>query len=183
MKRALEQTFSVALLAAVVATLLAAMVMQYGYGEIPCPLCLIQRVALVGIGFGMIRQLHRGHSDRALGLSLLCAIFLLIVAVRQVLLDIYPRPGHAYVGTAVFGLHMPVWSVLIAVAIAAAIALKLCILGGDEAVPAPARSSVTGRLVWSLSVALLAITAVNTVSVVVQCELGQCHTESYALLR
>ena len=46
---------------------------------------------------------------------MLFALLLLIVSVRQTLLDITPRPGHSYVGSAVFGLHMPVWSVIISV--------------------------------------------------------------------
>ena len=48
------------------------------------------------------------------------------------LLDIYPRPGHAYIGSAVFGLHMPVWSVVIALLILFAYALKLAVIGGDQ---------------------------------------------------
>jgi hypothetical protein len=56
----------------------------------------------------------------------------LIVAVRQTLLDIYPRPGHEYIGTAIFGLHMPVWSVVIALCLLIAYAVKLAAIGGNE---------------------------------------------------
>jgi hypothetical protein len=62
----------------------------------------------------------------------LFAIFLLIVAVRQTLLDIYPRPGQEYIGTAIFGLHMPVWSVVIALCLLIAYAVKLAAIGGNE---------------------------------------------------
>ena len=34
--------------------LTAAMTLQYVWGEIPCPLCLLQRVALFGIAFGIV---------------------------------------------------------------------------------------------------------------------------------
>src|SRR5438552_10642414 len=94
--------------------LTAAMVMQYVFGELPCPLCLLQRVALFGVAFGLLQNLRGRFSDRNTGFSLLFALLLLIVAERQSLLDIYTRPGHQYVGTAVFGLHMPVWSIVIA---------------------------------------------------------------------
>src|SRR6476469_6365235 len=81
--------------------LTAAMVMQYALGELPCPLCLLQRAAMFGICFGLMRDFREGFSYRNVGPSLLNAVFLLVVSVRQSLLDIYLRPGHAYVGSAV----------------------------------------------------------------------------------
>ena len=99
--------FLLAMLAVIAGILSAAMVMQYVYGELPCPLCLLERVALFGVAFGIIANLRGGFSYRNTGLSLLFALVLLIVSVRQTLLDIYPRPGHEYIGSTVLGLHMP----------------------------------------------------------------------------
>jgi uncharacterized integral membrane protein len=48
------------MLAILAAILTAAMVLQYAFGEIPCPLCLLQRVAMFGCCFGLIRQLRAG---------------------------------------------------------------------------------------------------------------------------
>lgn len=180
---ALNQLFYLGLMAVIAAILTTAMTLQYWKGELPCPLCLLQRVAMFGICFGAMITFRHGFSDRNLGLSLLFAMFLLVVSVRQTLLDIDPRPGHDYVGTAVFGLHMPVWSVVIAVAAITAIALKLAILGGDEGRRLPKGTSLSGRLATLLSLYVLALAAVNFGSVVIQCGLGQCHTEGYALLR
>ena len=91
----LNYTFLLLVLARIAAILTAAMVLQYGNGELPCPLCLVERFAMFGICLGIIRNFRHGFSYRNTGYSLLCAIFLLVVAVRQTLLDIYPRPGHA----------------------------------------------------------------------------------------
>ena len=121
-----------AMMLVLAAILTTAMTLQYVYGELPCPLCLLQRLAMFGVCFGIILHFRHGYSVRHTGLSLLFALFLLIVSVRQTLLDIYPRPGHSYIGTAVFGLHMPVWSVLIALAILLAFAIKLTVLGGER---------------------------------------------------
>jgi disulfide bond formation protein DsbB len=178
----LNELFFLLMMAVIAAILVTAMVMQYGRGELPCPLCLIQRAAMLGICFGIMQNFRHGFSDHNLGFSLLFAMFLLIVAVRQTLLDIYPRPGHEYVGSAILGLHMPVWSVVIAVAAIAAIALKLVILGSEQGKPGPRPQSRTGRAAAVLSLAVLAIAAINFASVVVQCGIGQCHTEDYALL-
>ena len=54
---------------ALVAIVTWAMVLQYAFGEIPCPLCLLQRVAMLGCCFGLIVQV-RGDRDR-IGMTLL----------------------------------------------------------------------------------------------------------------
>ena len=64
-------------------------------------------------------------------------IFLLVVSVRQSLLDIYPRPGHAYIGSPIFGIHMPVWSIIIALALLVAYAIKVTIVGSDAFMRTP----------------------------------------------
>src|SRR5690349_10108956 len=94
--------------------LTAAMTLQYAHGELPCPLCLLERVALFGVCFGILQNFRHGFSYRNTGYSLLFAVLLLVVSVRQSLLDIYPRPGHEYIGSPVFGIHLPVWSIIIA---------------------------------------------------------------------
>lgn len=175
--------FLLGMMAAIAGILTAAMVMQYAFGELPCPLCLLQRVAMLGVCFGLMQNFRNGFSDRNLGYSLLFSVFLLIVAVRQTLLDIYPRPGHAYIGSAVLGLHMPVWSILIATALITAFALKLCVIGTEDGARPPTRRSVLGRLGIILSLYVIAIALINFGSVVVQCGLGECHTTGYALLK
>jgi disulfide bond formation protein DsbB len=176
--------FLMGMLAVIAGILTTAMVMQYVYGELPCPLCLLQRVALFGVAFGIIANLRDGFSYRNTGLSLLFALFLLVVAVRQTLLDIYPRPGHEYIGSAVLGLHMPVWSILIALAILTAYALKLVVLG-DEARLERSRIadfSLLQKPASLLALYVIALCAINLLSAFIQCGLGQCHTTGYRLL-
>ena len=179
----LNEVYTLGMMAVIAGVLTAAMVMQYAYGELPCPLCLLQRVAMLGVCFGLMQNFRNGFSDRNLGYSLLFSVFLLVVSVRQTLLDIYPRPGHAYVGSAVLGLHMPVWSILIAVALITAFAAKLCIVGTEDGARPPDRTSLTGRLATVLSLYVIALALINFGSVVVQCGLSQCHTTGYALLK
>ena len=117
------------MLAILAAVLTAAMVMQYAFGEIPCPLCLLQRFAMSGCCFGVARQLSYRTSERGTGISLIFAILLLVISVRQTLLDLF-RPGHDYVGSPVMGIHMPVWSVFVAVALLLGFAVRLSLFGG-----------------------------------------------------
>ena len=181
----LNHVFLVAMLAVIAGILTAAMVMQYVFGELPCPLCLLERVALFGVAFGIAMNFRHGFSYRNTGLSLMFAIFLLVVSVRQTLLDIYPRAGHAYIGSAIFGLHMPVWSILIALAILSAYALKLIVVGDDRMIE---RSKVEqypalARIAGALTLYVIVLCAINFGSVILQCGLGECHTDAYALLK
>lgn len=173
------------MMAVITAILTAAMVLQYANGEIPCPLCLLQRVAMFGVCFGIILQFRHGFSYRNTGMSTIFSLFLLIVSVRQTLLDIYPRPGHEYIGSAVFGLHMPVWSILIAVALLIAFAFQLILWGGSTQLQHKSltHQSLLRVLATALSLYVIAIGMINFVSVGVQCGIDECHTFGYALLK
>jgi disulfide bond formation protein DsbB len=177
----LNDLFLFAMVLTMAAVLTTAMVFQYYGGEIPCPLCLLQRVAMFGVCYGIILHFRHGYSARNDGISMLFALFLLIVSMRQTLLDIYSRPGHSYVGSAVLGLHMPVWSVVIAVAILLAFSIKLAVIDGEQLrnrEPSPA----LGRLARLLCLYVVAICLINLVSVMFQCGAGACHTSQYRLL-
>ena len=165
--------------------LTAAMTLQYANGELPCPLCLLERVAMLGVCFGIMLNFRRGFSYQNTGFSLLSAILLLVIAVRQSLLDIYPRPGHEYIGSAIFGIHMPVWSIIIALALLIAYAIKLAILGGDEYLREAevAEFPAIRKIADVLSLYVIAICVINLVSVVLQCGFGECHTFNYKLLQ
>jgi len=178
----LDRLILLAMLAALAAILTAAMVMQYALGEIPCPLCLLQRVAMFGCCFGLIRQLHAGGSERGTGIALIFAVLLLVISVRQTLLDIYPRPGHDYVGSAVFGLHLPVWSVVIAVALLLGLAARLTLFGGSHNATND-ESALPRVLVRPLVIYVVVICAINFLSVAAQCGFSQCHTSSYRLFQ
>jgi len=179
---ALDRLILVLMLLILAAILTVAMVMQYAYGEIPCPLCLLQRFAMFGCCFGLVQQLHSGTSERGTGISLIFSILLLVISVRQTLLDLFPRPGHEYVGSAIFGIHMPVWCVFIAVALLLGFAVRLALFGGPHSVPA-AEGSLIRRLTRGLAIYVVFICAINFLSVLVQCGMGACHTSGYRLLQ
>ena len=181
----LNHLYLLAMMTVIASILTTAMTLQYAYGELPCPLCLLQRVALFGVCLGIMLNFRNGFSYQNTGFSLLFAIFLLIVSVRQSLLDIYPRPGHEYIGSAVFGIHMPVWSIIIALAVLIAYAIKLAVLGGDDHLRDDDVRTfpIIDRLASIVSVYVMALCLINLISVVIQCGFGQCHTFNYQLLQ
>ena len=168
----------------IAAILTTAMALQYGNHELPCPLCLLERIAMFGVCFGVLQNFRHGFSYRNTGYSLLFAVLLLVIAVRQTLLDIYPRPGHAYIGSAIFGIHMPVWSIIIALTLLTAYAVKLAILGNDDFLADTDVRSFPWmkRLADAIGIYVIALVAINFVSVVLQCGVGECHTFGYQLL-
>jgi len=178
----LTALFYLSMLYVVAAILTAAMAYQYFNAEIPCPLCLLQRVALFGVCFGIIQNIRGGYSDRNAGWSILFTLFLLVVSVRQTLINIYPREGHAYVGSAVFGIHMPVWCVLIATALLVAFGLKLAVLGGDHQFAGRKPRGALGKLATAGTIFVVALCVINFASVVVQCGVDTCRTSGYRLL-
>ena len=170
-----------AILIGLAGILTTAMVLQYAAGEIPCPLCLLQRVAMFGVCFGIVHHVRHGYDVRNIGVGLVWALYLLLVSVRQVLLNIVARPGHAYPGGAVFGLHMPVWSVVIAFAIMLAFAATLAVFDARR-LSATLPSPVLTRIGTVAGLYLIALCIINLVSAILQCGLGACHTTGYALL-
>ena len=180
----LNYLYLLSMMLVIAAIMTAAMAMQYIGGELPCPLCLLQRVALFGVCFGIILTFRLGDSGRNSGLSLLFAIFLLVVSVRQSLLDIYPRPGHAYIGSAVFGIHMPVWCALIALALLIAYAVKLALLDGRKARAIPlAEFPALARAAKAVGAYVIMLCAINLISAFAQCGFDVCHTTGYRLLQ
>jgi len=177
----LDRLVLLLMLSTLAAILTAAMVLQYAFGEIPCPLCLLQRVAMFGCCFGLIHQLRAEGSERGSGISLAVTLLLLVISVRQTLLDLFPRPGHSYIGSAVLGIHMEVWSVFIAVALLLGFAIRFALFGAPRAAP-ETEGSPMRRCARGLEIYLVFICASKFLSVVLQCGLGECHTFGYRLL-
>ena len=169
-----------AILIGFAAALTVALAIQVAGREIPCPLCLIERAAMFGVAFGLMLRLRPGGPMRGVGVAMVFAVFLLVVSARQVLLDIVPRPGHAYAGRAILGLHMPVWSVLTALAGLAGLALRTALFGGAASAIAPGSRLARAAHVTGLYVTALCLA--NLGAVVLQCGAGACRTSGYALL-
>lgn len=95
-------------LALIGGVLIAALADQFVRRDIPCPLCLLQRAAFIGMGIGFAMNIRFGARPSHYVLVMLGALVGALVAARQVLLHIAPGTG-SYGGT-VFGLHLYVWA-------------------------------------------------------------------------
>ncbi len=105
--------------------LLLAVSFQFILRELPCPLCLLQRLGLLGVAFALILNLRYGPKPVHYGLSLLAALFSAFVALRQIALHVIPGSG-SY-GNQFLGLHLYTWSFVIAMAVVLFNTIILCI--------------------------------------------------------
>jgi disulfide bond formation protein DsbB len=88
--------------------LVLAFVDQLWFRDLPCPLCILQRVGFIAAGFGLALNLIFGPKPSHYGVAILGAVAGGAIAMRQTLLHIVPGTG-AY-GNPIFGLHLYTWS-------------------------------------------------------------------------
>jgi disulfide bond formation protein DsbB len=150
--------------------LMVAFGFQFISGELPCPLCLLQRAAFVAAGVGLALNLCAGNRTSHYAMTILSAVAGGLIAARQMLLHIVPGTGSF--GSALFGAHFYSWALLAFAAIVVVAALMLMV--EPNIAPAEASHSAPTRL-GSLSVVLfLVIALANGFSTVAECEGGLC---------
>lgn len=169
-------------LLAICAVLMVAFYDQFAGDDLPCPLCLLQRVGFVAVGFGLCLNVIYGPEPRHYGVMILGALFGGGVSVRQTLLHIVPGSG-SY-GDPFLGLHFYVWGVICFFLVIVGTAIMLIIdrpAGAGRSAAVPVRGGGFPMLaVWLM----LALTAGNAVSTFLECGPGQCadDPESYRVL-
>jgi disulfide bond formation protein DsbB len=166
-------------LSAVCFTLLFAFADQIVQGNIPCPLCILQRAGIIAAGFGLVLNLKTGMRPSHYGLIVLGAAISGSVAARHVLLHIVPGTG-AY-GHAFLDLHFYTWVFIIsALMITGAAIMLLFDRQFGEVQPA-----LKMRTAVYLPIALfMVLTVANGVSTLLQCGGGICPADptGYLLL-
>jgi disulfide bond formation protein DsbB len=108
----------------VLGILSAALVMQFVYGEMPCPLCELQRAAFLSIAIGLFMNIRYGNKVAHWAIVILSAFAGIAVSVRQILLHVNDPVGF---GSAILGLHMYTWCLVGFVAVIVGATLMLII--------------------------------------------------------
>jgi disulfide bond formation protein DsbB len=181
MTRAFAITLNALSLYAVALVLAAAFTAQLVLHELPCPLCLLQRIQFAVLAIGPIMNIRWGPRPSYYALSLLAAIVGAAFSTRQILLHI--MPGDAGYGTALLGYH---YYSLALIGFAAAIVLLAVVLlfdrqfEADSATPQAAGAFAT-IAVWLV----IGLTALNVVSTLLECGFGACAEDPvfYQLLK
>jgi disulfide bond formation protein DsbB len=133
---------------AIALVLAAAFAAQLLLHELPCPLCLLQRIQFALLAIGPILNVRWGPRPSHYALSMFAAAAGAVFSTRQVLLHI--MPGDAGYGTALFGYHYYTWA-LIGFATAIALLAEMLLFDrqfeGDAATD-PARPGFATAAVW-----------------------------------
>jgi len=99
----MQRTLDTLALYGICAVLGVAFYYQFGLGELPCPLCALQRVGFVVAGVALVLNLRVGYSPAHYGLALLSIVAAGSASLRQISLHVIPDTGHY--GSALFGFH------------------------------------------------------------------------------
>lgn len=157
-------------LAGIIIVLLLAFAFQISFRELPCPLCLLQRIGFMCIAFGFLLNFRFGLRPSHYSIVLFSALFTAFVAMRQIALHVVPGTG-AY-GSALFGLHLYTWSFILAMII---VIFTTFLLGFDRQYKPSSPTNI--RWTYLTHFLFLVVTLVilgNIVSNVLECGLGEC---------
>lgn len=154
----------------VIFILLLAMAFQVIYYELPCPLCLLQRIGFMSIAFGFLLNLRFGLRPSHYAIVILSGLFTSFVALRQIALHIIPGTGHY--GSAVFGLHLYTWSFIISMGI---VIVTTVLLGIDRQYqPSNPKNIRWPYLTHLLFLLVTMVILANVVSAILECGFGEC---------
>lgn len=145
--------------AVVCVTLLGSLTYQFALHDLPCPLCVVQRLAFllacVGpIGIICARLPHERTPEfqaRGFALCILASIVGVAASGRQILLHIVP-PDAGY-GPPVLGLHLYSWALIVFLCLIASSAVGLLWVN-EKALQLPAATKVAALLAVGLGIAI-----------------------------
>lgn len=171
MTRRLAITLNALSLYALAGVLAAAFAAQLWLHELPCPLCLLQRVQFAMLAIGPILNIRFGPRPSHYAVSLLSAVLGAVVSIRQILLHILPGdPGY---GSPLAGYHYYTWALI---GFAAAILLLASMLlfdrqfEDDRARLQSAAGPFAGLAAWLV----ITLTAANVASTYLECGFAAC---------
>lgn len=90
---------------------LSGSVYQIRYHENPCPLCLLERLAMLGTATAVLLNLRFGIKSRYYALAILASVAGRFVSLRQMFLHICPQ--FPTFGEPVYGFDLYVWAYIV----------------------------------------------------------------------
>jgi disulfide bond formation protein DsbB len=181
MSRSSALTLNALGLYAVALVLVIAFTAQLVLHELPCPLCLLQRILFALLAVGPMLNVRFGPRPSHYALSLFAAAVGAAVSSRQILLHIMPGdPGY---GSALIGFHYYTWAFIGFVTAIVLIAAMLLFDGqfeGDETQPIDA-----GAFARAAAWLVIGLTALNVIGTLLECGFAACPDDpvGYELLR
>lgn len=165
----LQQNLNAIVILILCGVLSSAFFVQFVKHEVPCPLCLLQRVGMIAVAAALTLNLFFGIRMSHYALAILAALGGGFVALRQISLHVCP--GFSEFGVPVLGLSLYTWSFIVFVCCVLAISLIMFLYSPSrDGNPLPL--STLSKIAVG---ALIVITIVNAIATYFQCGLGPCH--------
>ena len=151
--------------------MLSAFYVQFGQGEYPCPLCMMQRYGMILSTLGavfLIMQIRRGRLTtsryaQGLGLGLIGALAGATVSLSQIVRHITPGdPGY---GSPFLGIHLYTWALITFAIVMIYCGVALILM--PRGIPDSAAAKTVSPIVSSVIVyVFFAVIAANLVSII-----------------
>lgn len=152
---------------------------QIAKSELPCPLCLLQRVGMIMIGCGFLFNLFLGVRGTHYAIALVGSVVTGLISARQVFLHILP--GDAGYGSPLMGVHFYSWALISSISSIIAIAMML------TASEKSWKIKLSIGAFWKKLVGGLFALLVfgNIISTILECGIGPCADDptEYQLLK
>ncbi|OBU16751.1 hypothetical protein AYY19_14955 [Photobacterium aquimaris] len=134
-------------------------IIQLVFKELPCPLCLLQRIGFMMVMFGFMLNVRYGPQQPHYGIILFGALFGATAALRQVALHLLPDdPGY---GSPLLGMHYYTWAFVIFVMTIIGVAVLLS-LWRQPITTSNYHMKSIGNIACYLAVAVVIINIVST---------------------
>ncbi|MED7818520.1 MULTISPECIES: disulfide bond formation protein B [unclassified Francisella] len=170
MKQNILDFFDSIALIGICVVLTSAFYYQIFLSELPCALCVFQRMALSLISFGIILNLIHGNKSEHYFFVILVALLNSAMAITQILLHIVPGTG-SY-GDAVFSLHMYTWNFIISIIFILYSTICGLITSNQEKI-----KKGNNILVKIAVILIICLTLANTISVLIECGPHLCPSD------
>lgn len=143
---------------------------QFILHEEPCPLCMLQRLGMIGVATGALFNLVFGIHTSHYAFALLSSLTGGFVALRQISLHVCP--GTPVFGLPVLGLSLYTWSFIVFACCVLGVAVLLFLYEPRDSQSPPEKLNWLAKFAIGY---LTLITAMNVATTFMQCGFGPCE--------
>lgn len=151
----------------------SAFILQITSNELPCALCVMQRMGLYAISFGLILNLIKSRDQKNYLLIIISALFTSFMSLVQVLLHIVPGTGSF--GDAFLGLHLYTWTFVLCICF-----ILYASLAGLYYVKPATELKPQNILVKMLVIFLILSLIINILSAFIECGPYLCPSDPHS---
>ncbi len=165
----LQKTLNALFIMVICGVLLSGYSYQFLKAELPCPLCMLQRLAMIGVAMGPLLNLSFGIRMEHYALSLFSCVFGAAVSLRQIALHVCRN--FSTFGEPVLGFDLYVWAFIVFTCSIFAVALLLFLYGFGKEKEIPHEPSPLNKVVFGL---LALVVVGNIVTTFMECGFSPC---------